>query len=376
MDQSSQGGARIMILHRYLARKFLLAFLVVFAIFSALSLMIDFMEHIRKFSGLDQDIWAISKLVSLAYPSKIYEIVPLIMVISSIAAFLSLSRTSELVIARSAGRSALRFLAGPILTVLTLGVGFVAVMNPIVAGTSKQYESAVAQTQGDSANLLSVSANGIWLRQAGGGEQILIRATQGSLDGTVLTGVTFLVFDTEGHPQKRIEADAATLNIGSWDLRGVYTWDLNRGTGPAQQRVRQDVLTIPTNLTLNQIRDSFGAPSAISIWKLPAFIGQLENAGFSARRHTVWFQMQIALPAFLLAVALIGAAFTIAPSRVQNSGMMVLTAVICGFGLYFVRNFAKLLAENGQLDPGLAAWVPPLAAIGLALAMILQREDG
>ena len=34
------------------------------------------------------------------------------------------------------------------------------------------------------------------------------------------------------------------------------------------------------------------------------------------------------------------------------------------------------MGENGQLQPLLAAWVPPVAAVLLALGLVLQMEDG
>jgi len=46
------------------------------------------------------------------------------------------------------------------------------------------------------------------------------------------------------------------------------------------------------------------------------------------------------------------------------------------FAIYFLRNFAQVLGENGQLPAILAAWAPPLAAIGLSLGILLHNEDG
>ena len=50
--------------------------------------------------------------------------------------------------------------------------------------------------------------------------------------------------------------------------------------------------------------------------------------------------------------------------------------LLLGFGLYFLRNFAQILGENGQLPEIWAAWIPPVAAIGLSLAFLLHTEDG
>ena len=133
---------------------------------------------------------------------------------------------------------------------------------------------------------------------------------------------------------------------------------------------------MPTNLTRAGIRDSFGTPSVIPIWDLPGFIASLEAAGFSARKHRMWLQSELAMPVFLVSMVLVGAAFTLRHTRAGRTGVMVLFALLTGFSLYFIRNFAQILGENGQIPIALAAWAPPLAAIGLAMGLLLHLEDG
>jgi lipopolysaccharide export system permease protein len=114
----------------------------------------------------------------------------------------------------------------------------------------------------------------------------------------------------------------------------------------------------------------------VSIWELPGFIDQLNQAGFSSRRHTVWFHMELARPLFLMAMVLVGAAFTMRHNRHGRTGLAVLMAILIGFGLYYIRNLAQILGDNGQLDPVLAAWAPPFASVFLAFGLILHMEDG
>ena len=64
------------------------------------------------------------------------------------------------------------------------------------------------------------------------------------------------------------------------------------------------------------------------------------------------------------------------PSRFGGIGLSVLTAVFMGFGLFYMRNFAQILGENGQLPVALAAWTPPIATFMIALGIILHKEDG
>ena len=43
---------------------------------------------------------------------------------------------------------------------------------------------------------------------------------------------------------------------------------------------------------------------------------------------------------------------------------------------YYLRNFAQILGENGQVPAILAAWAPPVAAVLIGLGLILHMEDG
>jgi lipopolysaccharide export system permease protein len=63
-------------------------------------------------------------------------------------------------------------------------------------------------------------------------------------------------------------------------------------------------------------------------------------------------------------------------TRFGKTGVMVLSAILLGFGVFFIRSFAQVLGETGQLPVALVAWTPPVAAILLALGLLLHTEDG
>ncbi len=86
--------------------------------------------------------------------------------------------------------------------------------------------------------------------------------------------------------------------------------------------------------------------------------------------------MELATPLFLVAMVLIGAGFTMRHTRFGHTGAMVLMALVFGFGIYFIRNFAQILGENGQIPVLVAAWTPPVAAILMSLGILLHLEDG
>ena len=77
-----------------------------------------------------------------------------------------------------------------------------------------------------------------------------------------------------------------------------------------------------------------------------------------------------------MAMVLVGAAFTMRHTRFGGTGLSVLTAVLLGFCFYFIRNFAQILGENGQIPVALAGWAPPIASILLTMGLLLHAEDG
>ncbi|MCA1774394.1 MAG: LPS export ABC transporter permease LptG [Loktanella sp.] len=363
-----------MILDRYFARRFAKIFSGIFAVFFGILAFVGLVDQLRRFSDEGATFGQILELTLLDIPTELYEILPLIMIISAITLFLGLARSSELVVTRAAGRSALRALMAPLGMALFIGALAVSVMNPIVAGTQRQYEALESELRG-TGSILSLGASGLWLRQGDATQQTVIRAGRANLSGTELSQVTFLTFQG-GMPVERVEAERASLGDGAWRLRQAKVWPLDTSRTPESLSRFETQMTLPSTLTADQIRDSFGTPSSIPIWDLPAFIDRLQVAGFSAQRHQVWLQMELAQPLFLAAMVMIGAAFTMRHQRGGRTGLMVMLAILLSFTVYFLRNFAQVLGENGDLPPALAAWVPPLIAIGLSAGMLLHLEDG
>jgi lipopolysaccharide export system permease protein len=166
------------------------------------------------------------------------------------------------------------------------------------------------------------------------------------------------------------------LAAGNWALTDAKRWPLADTTNPEAGAETFATLDLPSTLTPEQIRDSFGRPETVPIYDLPRFIAQLNQAGFAALQHRVWLQMELSMPLMLAAMVLIGAGFTMRHTRFGNTGIMVLAAILLGFGVFFLRSFAQVLGETGQLPAMIVAWTPPAAAILLALGLLLHTEDG
>ena len=365
-----------MTLSLYIARRFLATFITVFLSFFVVLYLIDMIDQVRQAGPSDYGIGGAAKLSLLHVPGTVYHILPLIMMFAAVALFLRLARTSELVATRAAGRSALRTLTAPVVAAFLVGTFAVAVLNPLVAATSKRYETLSDRLNQRGTSEASFGADGLWLRQGDDQGQWVIHALRADPPGTTLFAVSFIAFDPSGSPKLRIEAESARLDAGTWILRNAKEWRFDGPGNPEAEARLHDSLILTTELTADQIRESFGAPSTVSIWDMRAFIAKLERAGFSSRKHAVWLQMELALPLLLVAMVLVGAGFTMRHARLGNSGILVLLALASGLAIFFVRNFAQVLGESGQIPVVLAAWSPPVAAALLSVSLLLHLEDG
>lgn len=363
-----------MTLHYYFARKFLWTYLGITGVFVVILGLIDMVDELQDFPDLP--VWEVARIVLLNLPHANYEILPLVMILASVALFTRLARSSEMVVVRASGLSGFRGALAPLTMAALIGLVSITVLNPVVAASSKQYHNLVASYKDGGTSIMALSSEGLWLRQGSARGQTVIHAASASADISTLHDATFIAFSPAGDPLRRIAARRATLGVGEWLLDDVKLWDLASATNPEAGAQRMAQLSVPSALTRDGIIDSFGKPEYIAIWDLPGFIAQLEEAGFSARRYSVWFQMELARPIFLVALVLLAGAFTMRHARTTNTGISVLIAIMLGFSLHYVRNFAQVLAENGQIPVLLAAWAPPAASLMLAIGIMLHMEDG
>lgn len=361
----------------YVARRFLGAFIAAFLAVLITVVLVDLVELMRKGAKSEAGFGEFIALALLHAPSVMSAILPFIALLASMACFARLARSSELVVTRAAGVSVWRLLTPTLATAAMLGVVGFALYNPIAAGMLQSYETQRAKYFDDHTSLFSVSRSGLWLREGTKAGQTVIRAKRTGADGGNFWDVTLMQFGEGDRLDTRIEAGRAVLGEGEWELFQVRRWRFHKDD--ASRPVAEEdleTLTLPTLLTREQILESFSDPEAISFWKLSGFIEAMEQSGFSATRHRMFLQSQLAAPLLFAAMVLIGAAFSMRHVRFGGLGIMALGCVMTGIGYFFLANVTQAFGNSGAIAAPLAAWIPPFAMSLLAIGLLLHLEDG
>ena len=133
---------------------------------------------------------------------------------------------------------------------------------------------------------------------------------------------------------------------------------------------------IATDLTVDNINDSFAPPETLSFWSMPRFIAVLEAAGFSALRHRIHWQSRLAQPLLLCAMVILAATFSL--GHVRRGGTMLIASIgiTAGFLLFFMSDVVRALGASGSVPVFLAAWSPAVISGLLGIAVLFHLEDG
>jgi lipopolysaccharide export system permease protein len=237
----------------------------------------------------------------------------------------------------------------------------------LLAEQSKRMEADIT---GKSAIAPGSTGNGIWLRQRGTDGNSIISATTSRDQGLLLGTVTVFLYDLNNRFVERIEAQTARHEPGLWRLENARVFTL--GAPPAERLT----YLLSTNLTAEQVQETFSTPETVPFWQLPEYIQRAENAGLSAAGFQLQYQKLLSRPFMLATMVLLAAAFSLRFFRFGGVQKMVLGGVATGFLIYVASKLTDDLSKAELISPFVAAWMPTtIGGLGGFLAL-LHLEDG
>lgn len=361
----------------YIVRNFALSVLGMLLALSGLVTMFDFIELLRRSaSHPDVGLGLVTQIAALRLPFEAMQILPFAVLLGGILCFWRLTRSSELIVARAAGVSAWEFLTAPTLCALLFGVVTTMLVSPISSIMLAKAEALDNTYLSTGGGPLALNGGQLWLRQADRALTpqgvAIIHAQQVQMKGKLLSAQQVSVFrlDNADRLLSRIEATSATLGRGDWNLQNA------RSIRPDQLPEAPRTMTLPTDLTVSRVQESFASPDTLSFWALPGFIALLDRSGFSSLRHRLHFQALLALPLLAATMTLVSAGFSMRPARRGGVAKMIGSGVAAGFALFVVSKIAEEIGQSGSLPVVLAAWAPAASGLMLAIALLLHTEDG
>jgi lipopolysaccharide export system permease protein len=358
-------------LGRYFAGRFVVSAVGVFLSIFVLLVLVDYIEMVRKTSGLvGASPIMVAETSLFRVPQLLEKMMPFCVLIGAMTCYLALSRRLELVIARAAGVSAWQFIAPALVAAILLGVLATTAYNPMSASLREQSKEMEAELFGGTSGGGVQDASGFWLNQINNDGQVIINALRSEHQGVRLTGLTLFRFDPNNKFLERIEAREATLEDGYWLFKGIRRFSLNAPP------VEEDSFKLETSLTPAQVRNNFSTPETVSFWQLPDYIRSSESSGFATAGYRLQYHKLLAQPFLLAAMVMLAAAVSLRFFRFGGVQKMVLSGVGAGFLLYVLSKVTEDLAKAELMHPITAAWLPVVVGGLTGFLALLYQEDG
>lgn len=367
---------------RYLAREIyrscavvLLALLGLFTFFA----LVDDLDNVGKtFTML-----ALFYMQGLALPTRLYDLLPIGLLIGSILALAGLAQRNELVILRVSGVSGMRLLG-------TLWLITVPVM--VGALLLSEFVTPEAEIRTGEANLMLRGkagggrlASGYWFKEPtreGGTRIINIQKLMAS--GQV-GDVMLYEFKKDLELTATWQAASGTLGNGSLTLTNVVQTRIDPKAPEALANARPPEqpparvtklpeLTLDTTLSPERLLARVLTPERMSIVTLLDYIDYLHNNQLQADRQIVALWRKAVYPFTLLVMITIAAPISFMQTRRGGVGAKVFIGILLGVGFFMLNQLALNVGMLSRWPPWLTALGPNVAALLLAFGSLTLME--
>ncbi len=346
------------VLTLFLMRRFFVSFLMVMLTTCGIIFAVTFVERLS--SNPDALSTLMDAWVRLLEYVPMF--LPLAVFMGTLVAFYNLTKSSELIIASGAGLSPFQIARPFLIGAFLVGVFAATVVNPY---------SVDLTTRKLTNHQLKLIDNAIWLRESSDNGFLTARANGMNMaknHDIIFKDITILLQDDQFKLKERISSKTAKLSTDGFDVENA---NIINEDGVSRKGSRH----IDTKLTPRTVLERYLQPDQISFWKLPGFIHKMNAIGVSTRGHLVQFWTLLFLPLTLMAMTVLGIAFSQTKQRRNYSfGVKFSLGIVTCFALYFIVNIFNALGNTGALPPIIAIVAPQIIIITGACTFITSFD--
>lgn len=353
----------------------LLAFLSLFVFFDLVDELPDIGKSAVSGSGAVYQLRHALLFVGLQMPNRIYELMPIAVLIGTVFVMARLAQSSEYTILRTSGLGPWRALR----TLLALGAMFVVLtfaLGDYLAPLADRHAQLLkARFQGR----ISLGQTGAWLKEKQDYSSYSVNVARLSALGEV-QHVRIYEFDNRGRLVSTVSAESGQIGEDmAWHLSGVLRREFNTTDRDAAQIRSESLATLrwPSSLTTEMVSVALLRPERMKTADLYAYIGHLQSTGQAAQRHEIEFWRKVFYPLSCLVMVVLALPFAYLHFRSGGIAGYVFGGVMVGISFFLLNNVFGYIGNLNHWQPWLAAASPSLLYSVLALGtfgwLVLRR---
>jgi lipopolysaccharide export system permease protein len=296
--------------------------------------------------------------VLLLVPGRLYEVLPIAVLIGAIFVFARLAQSSEYTILRTSGLGPWRALR------LVLGLGLVFVGVTFVVGDylTPAAGKAAQMLKAQHLGRVNVGGSGAWLKEKQAYSQYSVNVMAMNGQGE-LEDIRIFEFDNHGRLTSRTQARTGrTDDDGGWLLQQVYRTDFGTA-GPDDPTVQQRQLPTlfwPNSLTAEMVAVALLRPERMPTADLYRYVQHLETNGQSSQRYELEFWRKVFYPLSCLVMVVLALPFAYLHFRSGGITGYVFGGVMAGISFFLLNNVFGFIGNLNNWLPWLAAASPSL----------------
>ncbi len=351
--------------------------------------LVDELQYLGKNYGLPtaNDSYQIRHAlayVALLVPNRLYELLPISVLIGTIFVMSRMAQSSEYTILRTSGLDPWRALK----LLLGLGAFFVvlsfAIGDYIAPASEKTAQLLKAKYQ----NTISVGQTGAWLKEKQLYNTYVANVKKLSTSNEMLD-VQVFEFNNKGAVVSVMRAAIATFGDDhSWLLKNAIrsefdismtsqtaTNKADSSAGPlpkgrqsaAINRTRTDNFRWPTGITSEMVSVALLKPERMATYDLFTYIRHLEANGQAAQRYEIEFWKKVFYPLSCLVMVMLALPFAYLHFRSGGIAAYVFAGVLIGISFFLLNNVFGYIGNLQNWQPWLAAAAPGMLYTAISL---------
>lgn len=346
---------------RYLAREIASAIVLVLVAFLALFGFFDMINEVKNVGTTSSyQLHHAVAFVLLRIPGRVYELMPIAVLIGTLYALATLARHSEITVLRASGMSTKQLLAN----LMALAAVFALVtflVGEIVAPPSERAAQQL-KLQGKGRAMAQDLRSGLWVKD----ERTFINIKT-VLPDTRLRGIRIYDFDKNARLRSVTEAvEGVYVPPASWRLSGVVRTNI--------EDERAELVKIPdiewrSALNPDILSVLMVSPERMSLLHLSAYTRHLAENKQKTQRYDIAMWKKVIYPLASLVMVALALPFGYTHDRVSGVSLKIFSGVMIGVLFHMLNGLFSNLGAINSWSPFLSAIAPSalfmLAAVGM-----------
>ncbi|HJW04136.1 MAG TPA: LPS export ABC transporter permease LptG [Azospira sp.] len=351
---------------RYLSREVLIGTLMVLAAFLALFGFFDLINELQSIGKGSYGLQHALLYVLLTLPGRVYELMPIAVLIGALFSLSTLARHSEITVLRAAGLS-----TRDLLLTLFRVAGLFALLTFLIGEFVAPPAERVAQQLRLRAQGGVVAASdfrtGLWVKD----EHSFVNVQTVSPEAR-LKGVRIYEFDDQRQLKSVSDAEEGEyLPPSSWRLTGVVQTRLEGNTSRVEKKgevLWQSALN-PDILSVLLV-----VPEHMSVWHLTSYIKHLADNHQKTDRYEIAMWKKVVYPLAALVMVALALPFGYTHNRVGGVSLRIFSGVMLGVFFHMLNGLFSNLGVINSWTPFSSAIAPSALFLLAAVVMIWWVE--